>query len=153
MPSGNKPVRTLILGIGNLLMSDEGIGVHVAQHLGKQSLPEGVECLDGGTGGFHLLDPMQQAERILLIDAAADDSPVGTVRRLRPRFSSDYPRTLTAHDIGLKDLLDTFYLLGESIDVTLFAVTISPQQEIGVGLSPEFEPLVPQISAMILAEL
>jgi len=96
---------------------------------------------------------MQQAERILLIDAAADDSPIGTVRRLRPRFSSDYPRTLTAHDIGLKDLLDTFYLLGTEIDVTLFAVTINPQQEIGVGLSPQFEQLVPEISQMLLAEL
>lgn len=146
-------MRTLILGIGNLLMSDEGIGVHVAQHLQTISLPEGVECLDGGTGGFHLLDPMQQAERILLIDAAADDSPIGTVRRLRPRFSSDYPRTLTAHDIGLKDLLDTFYLLGDDIDVTLFAVTINPQQEIGVGLTPQFESLVPEISRMVLSEL
>src|SRR5208283_3694323 len=83
--------------------------VEVVRALEKAPLPPNVECLDGGTGGFHLLGPLQDADRILLIDACVDGSPSGTVRRLQPRFSSDYPRTLTAHDIGLKDLLDAAY--------------------------------------------
>jgi hydrogenase maturation protease len=51
----------LILGIGNVLMGDEGVGVHVARHLMNMPLPEGVACLDGGTGSFNLLEPMQRA--------------------------------------------------------------------------------------------
>ena len=69
-----------------------------------------MECLDGGTGGFILLEPLQNADRIILIDAAADENPIGTVTRTTPRFSRDYPPTLTAHDIGVKDLLDVFYI-------------------------------------------
>ena len=78
----------------------------------QHALPAHVECLDGGTGGFTLLEPLQSAGRIILIDAAADGNPIGTVTRTTPRFSRDYPPTLTAHDIGVKDLLDVFYIQG-----------------------------------------
>lgn len=142
----------LILGIGNVLMGDEGIGVHVIDHLQEGVLPEGVTCLDGGTGSFLLLGPMQQATRVILVDAAIDGEPAGTVRRLRPRFSKEYPRTLTAHDIGLKDLLDAFYLLGQPADVTLFAVSIDPLQDLSVELSPVLNAIVPEVAQAILAE-
>src|SRR5690349_7553421 len=114
MNSTDKKRKTLVLGIGNVLMGDEGIGVSVVRELEKTALPESVELLDGGVGSFLLLEPMQQAEKIILVDATIDGEKTGTIRRLRPRYSKDYPRTLTAHDIGLKDLLDTFYLLGKS---------------------------------------
>ena len=106
-------------------MGDEGVGVAVVEHLRGLPSPEGVEYLDGGTGSFTLLGPMREARRIILVDATADGAPPGTVRRLEPRFSRDYPRSLTAHDIGLKDLLDAFYLLGDTPKVTLFAVSIT----------------------------
>ena len=153
MSSESKRFQTLILGIGNVLMSDEGVGVHVIRHLESRALPEGVECFDGGTGSFHLLDPMQSAERVILVDAALDDSPPGTVRRLEPKFSSDYPRTLTAHDIGLKDLLDAYYLMGRSPNVTLFAVSIDPNQEMSLDLTPEVAAAVPRIAESILKEV
>lgn len=124
-----------MLGLGNVLMGDEGVGVHVVRALEKRSLPDYVECLDGGTGGFILLEPLQKAERILLIDAAADDNPPGTVTRTTPRFSRDYPPTLTAHDIGVKDLLDAFYMQGGTRQVVLYAITIDPQQPISLELS------------------
>ncbi len=128
--------KTLVLGIGNVIMGDEGIGVHVVRALGQHhKLPEGVECLDGGTGGFILLEPMQNADRIVLIDAAADGNPVGTVTRTAPRFSRDYPPTLTAHDIGVKDLLDVFYIQGGEREVVLYAITIDPTQPISMSLS------------------
>jgi hydrogenase maturation protease len=127
--------RTLVLGIGNLLLGDEGVGVEVVRRLGELSLPEGVVCLDGGTGSFVLLEPMQEADRIVLVDAAVDGTLPGTVSRLTPRFSKDYPRTLTAHDIGLKDLLDAFHLLGETPEVVLFAVSVHPPTEPELGLS------------------
>jgi len=116
-------------------MGDEGVGVHVVRALEKHTLPAGVECLDGGTGGFILLEPLQNADRIILIDAAADGNPLGTVTRTTPRFSKDYPPTLTAHDIGVKDLLDAFYMQGGTREVTLYAITIDPRQPIAMELS------------------
>ena len=146
-------VKTLVVGLGNVIMGDEGVGVHVVRALETHTLPAGVECLDGGTGGFVLLGPLQNADRIILIDAAADGNPIGTVTRTTPRFSRDYPPTLTAHDIGVKDLLDVFYIQGGSHDVILYAITIDPQQPISMELSEGTLLAAKEAERMILAEL
>jgi hydrogenase maturation protease len=139
--------------LGNVLMGDEGIGVYVVRALEQHTLPEGVECLDGGTGGFTLLEPLENADRIVLVDAAADGNPPGTVTRTTPRFSRDYPPTLTAHDIGVKDLLDVFYIQGGGRDVVLYAITIDPRQPIRMSLSAEGEKAAAVAVERILAEL
>lgn len=145
--------KTLVLGLGNVIMGDEGVGVHVVRALAKQDLPAGVECLDGGTGGFILLEPLQNADRIILIDAAADGNPPGTVTRTTPHFSRDYPPTLTAHDIGVKDLLDAFYMQGGSRDVILYAIAIDPHQSISMELSAECARAAEVAAYEILEEL
>jgi hydrogenase maturation protease len=148
-----KQEKTLVLGLGNVIMGDEGVGVHVVRALEKHPLPANVECLDGGTGGFTLLEPLQDAGRIILIDAAADGNPIGTVTRTTPKFSRDYPPTLTAHDIGVKDLLDVFYIQGGGPNVVLYAITINPKQPISVELSPEIAKAASVAVTKILAEL
>jgi len=145
--------RLLVLGIGNLLLRDEGVGIHIVRHLERDEIPQGVLLLDGGTGSFLLLDPMQRARKVILIDATLDHNPPGTVRRLVPRFSTDYPRTLAAHDIGLKDLLDAFYLLGHPVDVVLFAVSIAPLQDMCLELSPELAERLPDIAELVKDEI
>lgn len=142
-----------MLGLGNVLMGDEGIGVYVARELEKQSLPPNVECLDGGTGGFTLLEPLEQAARIIIIDAASDGNPVGTITRTTPQFSRDYPPTLTAHDVGMKDLLDMFYIQGGHHEIILYAITIDPRQPIRMSLSAEGESAAREAANRILAEL
>jgi hydrogenase maturation protease len=140
----------LILGIGNVLMGDEGIGSHVAQFLSTKELPQGIRPLDGGTGGFYLLEEMQEVSKIILIDATCDGKKTGTVTEIKPRYSTDYPRTLTAHDIGLKDLLDAFYLMGKIPEIHLFAVSISSPNEVTTDLTPEIEQLVPELAQRAL---
>lgn len=142
----------LVLGIGNLLMGDEGAGVHAIRRLEGLGVPEGVHLLDGGTGGFHLLEAMQSASRIVLIDATMDGAPPGTIRRLAPRFSSDYPRTLTAHDIGLKDMLDAFHLLGSAPDVVLFAISVEAA-ELGTELSPAIAAAMDEVGRLVTKEI
>ncbi|MGA2808048.1 MAG: hydrogenase maturation protease [Terracidiphilus sp.] len=154
----NSPeTKTLVLGLGNVIMGDEGVGVHVVRavekHLAEHPPVGAVECLDGGTGGFTLLEPLQSAGRIILIDAAADGNPEGTVTRTTPRFSRDYPPTLTAHDIGVKDLLDVFYIQGGGPDVVLYAITIDPRQPISMELSATTSRAAEEAARMILAEL
>ncbi len=153
MSASEQRGRTLVLGIGNILMGDEGVGVEVLHRVARRKLPPDVDCLDGGTGSLVLLEPMQNAETVILIDATVDGNPAGTVTRLEPRFSRDYPRTLTAHDIGLKDLLDALYLLNASPRVILFAVSIEPLNEVGMGLSPALEATVEEIAAKVWDEL
>jgi hydrogenase maturation protease len=145
--------KTLILGVGNLLMGDEGVGVHVVRALEKRALPPGVECMDGGTGGFTLLGPMQEAQRVILVDAAADGNPVGTVTRTTPRFASDYPPTLMAHDIGVKDLLDAFHLFEGEREVVLYAITIDPELDLSMELSPLVALAAEEAVVRIAAEL
>ena len=149
----NNAHKTLVLGLGNTLMGDEGVGVHVLRELEKRVLPAGIDCLDGGTGGFVLLEPLQNADRIVMIDAAADGNPVGTITRITPRFSSEYPPTLTAHDVGVKDLLDIFYILGGDCEVVLFAITIDPHQSITLSMSPVIEKAAHEAVELIVAEL
>ena len=149
--------KTLVLGLGNVLMGDEGIGVYVVraveQRLAERPAAGNVECLDGGTGGFTLLEPLENADNIILIDAAADGNPVGTVTRTTPRFSRDYPPTLTAHDIGMKDLLDMFYIQGGQHEIVLYAITIDPKQPIRMSLSEGGEKSAALAVEQILAEL
>ena len=155
--TANQQKKTLVLGLGNVLMGDEGIGVYVVraveQKLAELGLPGDVECLDGGTGGFSLLEPLENADNIILIDAAADGNPVGTVTRTTPRFSRDYPPTLTAHDIGMKDLLDMFYIQGGQHEIVLYAITIDPKQPIRMSLSNEGEKSAALAVSQIITEL
>jgi hydrogenase maturation protease len=152
-PEQSPQGKILVLGLGNVLMGDEGVGVHVVRALEKLSLPPNVECLDGGTGGFVLLGPLQSADHIILIDAAADGNPIGTVTRTTPRFSRDYPPTLTAHDVGVKDLLDVFYMQGGNPNVVLYAITIDPHQPITLELSPGTARAADEAVQRIQAEL
>ena len=152
-PEAVNQKKTLVLGLGNVLMGDEGIGVHIVRALERHSLPAGVECLDGGTGGFVLLEHLQNADRVILVDAAADGNPLGTVTRTTPHFSRDYPPTLTAHDIGVKDLLDVFYIQGGGPDVALYAITIDPQQPISMQLSDGAARAADEAVERIMAEL
>jgi hydrogenase maturation protease len=155
--TANQQKKTLVLGLGNVLMGDEGIGIYVVraveQKLAELGLPGDVECLDGGTGGFSLLEPLENADNIILIDAAADGNPVGTVTRTTPRFSRDYPPTLTAHDIGMKDLLDMFYIQGGQHEIVLYAITIDPKQPIRMSLSNEGEKSAALAVSQIITEL
>jgi hydrogenase maturation protease len=134
-------------------MGDEGIGVYTVRELEKHLLPPGVDCLDGGTGGFTLLEPLEDADRIIIIDAASDGNPIGTVTRTTPQFSRDYPPTLTAHDVGMKDLLDMFYIQGGEHEIILYAITINPRQPIRMSLSEQGAAAANKAVKRILAEL
>ncbi|MCO6479110.1 MAG: hydrogenase maturation protease [Phaeodactylibacter sp.] len=141
----------LILGIGNLLMGDEGVGVHLAQRLAEQPFPPGVDVLDGGTGGFHLMDYFTSYPCVLLIDATLDGRPAGAIRLLEPRFSSEFPRSMSTHDIGLRDLLEGLQVMGQMPKVYLFAVSVAELQEMHIGLSPEVEAVMPELENRVKA--
>lgn len=150
--SENKEI--LILGIGNILLRDEGIGVHVVEFLQKQTLPHNVEVIDGGTAGFDLLDIISDRRVIILIDAIDAGHPPATIVRFTPedlQVSND-PQ-LSVHNIDFAQALKMAAMLG-----------CAPQKVIIFGVQPEIvEPgliltesiarLVPHIAGLVLDEL
>jgi hydrogenase maturation protease len=135
--------KILILGVGNLLMNDEGIGIQVVQKLENEGV-SGADIMDGGTGGFHLLGFIQSYQTIVFVDASLDDFPAGTVRVLHPKFAKDFPKQLSAHEIGLKDLIDATFLLGQKPEFYLVAISVKDFQDLGMDLSPEVEAAIPE---------
>ena len=135
----------LILGIGNLLLGDEGVGVHVAQKIEKEHKFDSADVLDGGTGGFHLLERMESYSNVIIIDATMDKDPPGSVKIIEPRFAHDYPPSLSAHDVGLKDLIGSLYLLGKVPKVYLVVVSIKGIQPMTLDLSKPVEESIPKI--------
>mgnify|MGYP002397444464 CR=1 FL=1 len=131
-------------------MGDEGVGVHFAQRLDPQALPAGVDVLDGGTGGFHLTYFFEEYPTVVLIDATLDRQPPGTIRLLEPRFSKDYPRAMSTHDIGMKDLIEALTLLGKLPKIYLFTVSIETLQQQQVTLSPAIEATLPELEHQVL---
>lgn len=129
-------------------MGDEGVGIHAVRALEDSGVPDGVTVLDGGTGGFHLLEHFQAHDRVLMIDAALDDGPPGQVTLRRPRFSSEFPRSLSAHDVGLKDLLETANLLGPLPEVALITVSVTMPQPMEIALSPAVAASLPEVLAL-----
>ncbi|MEI7905839.1 MAG: hydrogenase maturation protease [Bacteroidota bacterium] len=141
--------ETLVLGIGNYLMGDEGVGVHAIEALLKENFPENVHLIDGGTGGFHLLSFFHDYDPLILIDATMDEEPVGTVRLIEPRFASDFPRTLSAHDIGLRDLIETAILSAPLPKIYLIVISIREIRSMVMDLSPEIAQTIPAIVQMV----
>jgi hydrogenase maturation protease len=144
----NKPV--LILGIGNYLMGDEGLGVHLANQLKAEVDPGLADVLDGGTAGFQLMEYLESYPNIILIDATLDGKPAGTIQRIKPRFSKDFPSAMSTHEIGLKDLVEGLYLLGKLPNIDLFIVSIEKIQPLSTELSPEVIRVFPQLKSQIV---
>jgi len=149
MKSSVVPAKPLILGVGNLLMGDEGVGVAAIGHLEKMGFAEHAELVDGGTSGFHLLGLFRNQQHLILIDAATDNQPIGTVSLIHPRYASDFPPTLTAHDIGLKDLIESAALLDYWPQVDLITISIGDLGEMTMELSPPVAAALPQIEALV----
>jgi len=107
MPEG-RPVPLLVLGLGNVLCGDDGLGV-VAVHLlqRRYQVPDGVLVLDGGTLGLSLLPRLEEAEQVILVDAIRTDAPAGSPVRLEgDEVAPAMAARLSVHQVGVVDLLD-----------------------------------------------
>jgi len=136
---------TLVLGIGNLLMGDEGVGVHVVRAMEEAPPIPGVTVVDGGTGGFHLLEYFSAYDPVVLVDATMDGQPPGSVAVLQPRYASDFPRSLTAHDIGLRDLIEAAVLTGPLPRIWLVTVSIGEMQPMQTDMSSDVAAAIPRV--------
>jgi len=146
----DKSNSILVLGVGNYVMGDEGIGVHVIQEMSKIDLPEYIDILDGGTGGFLLLNCFEVYPIIIFVDATMDGKPAGTISLIRPKFASDFPSALSVHDVGLKDMIEAVYLMGTIPDIHLFTVSIKEINPMTIELNQKVRDSIPLLIEEIL---
>ena len=142
----------LILGIGNYLMGDEGVGVHLVKELEKERLPSNVKLLDGGTGGFQLMEYLEMYSNVIMIDASLDNNPIGTIRLIEPKFSRDFPKAMSTHEIGLKDLVESLSLIGKLPKIYLYVVSVADISRLEIGLSEKVSKIIPSLKAIILSK-
>jgi hydrogenase maturation protease len=148
--------ETLVLGLGNILLGDEGVGVRVVERLLEQyEFPEGVQVMDGGTLGLDLLPYVEETSRLLVIDAVQANKPPGTLLRME---GDEIPVFLDAskvspHQEGLQDLLAVAVLKGYlPEEVVFWGAQI---ESLGVGLELS-DPVAAQVDALgekVLQEL
>lgn len=114
-PLPASPSGTLVIGIGNNLLGDDGAGIHVIELLRSKSLPENVELVDGGTLSFTLLEQVENAEHLVIVDAAELDAEPGTVRLFENAEMDAYlsnSRRPSVHEVNLLDVLTAARLRG-----------------------------------------
>jgi hydrogenase maturation protease len=149
------PARVLVLGLGNILLSDEGLGVHALQRFcARHAVPEGVAVLDGGTAGMDLIDAIAGHERLIVLDAVATAGAPGTrVRMADDEVHRFLRQRLSPHQLGLCDVLAYLELMDEAPrQVTILGV--QPQcLDLGCTLSEEIERAMDPLLAMLADEL
>jgi len=144
-----KPV--LVLGVGNVLLSDEGIGVHIARRLQSMLLPPHVEVIDGGTGGYELIGFFPERKKVIIVDCVEAAEHAGTIICATPdelalRWEAGY----SAHQTGLSELLHHARLLVPPPEILILGIVPQVHTRPGTSLSDALEPMVDLIASRVL---
>jgi hydrogenase maturation protease len=146
--------RVLVLGVGNLLLSDEGVGVHVARRMMEMDLPPEVRVVEGGTDGFGLMNILLKADRVILVDAVKAGGPPGSIYRFEVEDCPPFPDMFktSVHQISILEVINLSGLIGSTPRATIIGV--EPKSlEMGMDLSPEIEAKIPRLIQLIREEV
>lgn len=151
----SRPAPLLVLGLGNVLCTDDGVGVAAVEELTRTyRLPSEVRALDGGTLGLSLLHCFEPGQDVLIVDAVAVDRPPGTLVRLDGEQVAPAVRErLSMHQVGVADLLDALRLLGIHPRRMVLLGLVPASLELGVELSPSVAPSLPALVAAVAEEI
>lgn len=143
------------MGVGNLLLKDEGAGVHVVQKLHKMDLPSHVEVLDGGTAGIDLFDSIVGREKVIIIDTVRAGKPPGTIYRLSSEDIEEAPKSwLSLHDIDIMDLLKLADMLEvKKPEIVVIGIEPKDMESAELELSPEVEAKIPEVIELVMKEI
>ena len=145
----------LVLGIGNLVMSDDGVGVRVVQVLQRSySFPDNVKVIDGGTLGLDLLPMLENVTHLILVDAVDTGEKPGTMVRLEgEELPIALETKLSPHQMGLKDLLAVSELMGHSPGEMVLIGVQPGSIEMGVDMTAEVDAVLDEMVSKVLSEL
>lgn len=142
--------RITVIGVGNLLLQDEGLGIHAVWMLQAQGFPPEVQIIDGGTAGLDLLLYFQDAELVILIDCLDAGAPPGTIFRL-PATELDLSsnkEAISVHDIQIKDVLALANMLGRLPPTLVYGVQPASIAW-GTGLSPQVAAALSRLADLV----
>lgn len=145
----------LVLGVGNLLLRDEGLGIHVIRSLQSQfEVSSDVQVVDGGTAGTSLLDSILGCDHLIVADAARMCAPVGTVARFAgDDLSVCFAEKQSAHDWGLCEILLQARLLGHQPSVVVIAAEPADIESWNLDLTPELAAKLPELVDCVVREI
>ena len=152
MKEANIKKPLLIVGVGNPLMGDEGIGTHAVRFLkNENTLPPDVDIVDEGMGGFKLLQYFEAYSTIIIIDAAPfeDEVKEGKIRILYPRIPGNFRDCLQQQDEATRQLLSALQIVNNMPEIYLVTVGISPVQQQSTSLSAAMLEVLPKIQDTI----
>lgn len=146
-----------ILGLGNILLQDEGFGVHFVTWFGKRySLPEGVQLVDGGTLGFGLFDIITSCENLIVVDAIKTDDAAGSIYRFtQAEMELSHPPATSAHEVEFADILCKAELI-DQLPNTVFLCIVPGQydaHDMQVGMTPLMHERFSDMETFLLKEL
>lgn len=148
-------MKAVVLGVGNVILADEGVGVRVVEALERDyAMPPGVNVIDAGTSGMEMLEDMSDLDFLLVVDAIAAGKSPGELVQLRgdevPVF---FRRNLSPHGIGLSDVLASLEFLGAEPKETVILGVQPISLDLSTELTPTIAALVPELVAQVVAEL
>lgn len=148
--------KIAIVGVGNILLKDEGVGIRAVQRLRDyRPLPSQVILIDAGLPGLELLDLLQDASLVVIVDAARMDKPPGSVCRfgLNDVEAKKYQVGLSSHNLGVMEILQLARAMGRSLPEVVFIGVEPKELSWGTELSPEVESSLDYVVKMIWAEI
>ena len=144
-------MQTLILGIGNELLGDEGVGVHAARLLRKEDLPKQTKIVEVGTAILDALPELEQADRVIILDAMKDDQPPGTVYKISLDDCQGASCIASMHGF---DIFRVMALAGRSIPPPVMVFGVEPQKiDWSLELSTSVTKSMPYLLDAVRAEL
>jgi hydrogenase maturation protease len=152
-PENNVIPRIVVIGVGNLLLKDEGIGIHAVQSLQEIGLPLEIKLIDGGTSP-DLIAYTRAGDKIIIIDAARAGGEPGTIYRFKPEdLAAEKGSLASAHELGVLENLSLLSLTGNE-PAEIVIIGIEPG-EIGWGmeLSAVLQQKLPEIVKVVLKEI
>ncbi|APV44434.1 hydrogenase maturation protease [Dehalogenimonas formicexedens] len=148
------PFPVLILGVGNILLSDEGVGVRVVEELKKRPLPEGVEVVDGATRAMELIDIIRGREKVIIIDALDAEAEPGAVFKFGvEQLVETRKMSVSVHDIGVHEALFLLNLTAELPGDIVFYGIQPGSLELHEGLSGPVEAAAGKVLELVLQDL
>jgi len=147
--------RILVLGLGNILLRDEGVGVRVIERMGREyDFPENVTLYDGATAGLDLMPVIEGYDHIIIVDTVKASEPPGSLFRFRiDDVEKKVPYKTSLHQIGILEMFAIAQALGKSYDAVVIGVQPEDMSSWGLELTSTIEARVPEIIGLVLKEL
>ena len=149
-------VRSIVvLGVGNTIMQDDGVGVLAVRALAQNyDLPPHVRLIQGGVAGLGLLWDLERADDLLIIDAVDGTGPPGTLYRFGPQnLPKTSRRFISAHDMGMAEVLSMMDLLGKQPHTRIIGIQPLENRKMGLELTPLLREALPRVVAAVVEEL